>query len=628
MPGRIDIGAPFPQKHGIAPTGAIAIAPPTHTLARTIAAALTGLAAVAAPACAGSPTHAIAMHGDPALPPSFPHFPSVNPEAPKGGRLTLGVLGSFDSLNPLIFRGIAPPGVLGYVYESLMARSDSEPFTLYGHIAERIDAPDDRASITFHLRPEARFSDGRPIAPEDVVFSHALLKEKSWPALRSHYAKVTKVEIVPPRGVKFSFAVGGDREIPLILGLMRVLPRHRVTADTFERTSLEPPVGSGPYVIDRVDPGRSIHYRRNPDWWARDLATARGRFNFDEVRYEYFRDTSTLFEAFRSGLIDLRIEDDPGRWAQAYRFPAVENGRIVKRELPIQLPAGMSALVFNSRRELFADRRVRQALALLFDAEWLNRSLYNGLYERTQSFFERSELSSIGRPADVRERALLAPFPGSVRADVMDGSYRLERTSGSGRNRESQEKALALLAEAGFALVDGRMLHTPTRRQLGLEFLAQTRTQERLVGSYARALEQVGIAMRLRTLDSSQYAQRIKAFDFDMVQANWLSSLSPGNEQLNRWGSRAADTPNSFNYAGIREPAVDAIIGELLAARTQADFVSSVRALDRVLISGDYVIPLFHLPRVWIAHRHELKSPATLPLAGIDVDSWWIEPVR
>ena len=568
------------------------------------------------------------MHGTPALPANMPHLPTVNPQAPKGGRLTLGVLGSFDSLNPLIYRGIAPPGLLGYVFESLMARSDAEPFTLYGLLAERIEVAADRSAITFHLRGEARFSDGRPVEPEDVVFSHGLLKEKSWPALRSHYGKVARAEIVPPRGIRFTFADGADREIALILGLMRVLPRHRISAETFERTTLEPPIGSGPYLVDRVDAGRSISYRRNPDWWARDLPITRGRFNFDEVRYEFFRDGATLFEAFRSGLIDLRVEDDPGRWAQAYKFPAVEDGRIVKRELAIALPAGMSALAFNTRRTLFQDARVRTALALLFDAEWLNRSLYHGLYERTQSFFERSALSAVGRPADAREREHLAPFAASVRADVMDGSYRLGRTSGSGRNRANQERAFALLAEAGYALVEGRMTHTETRRQLGFEFLSQTRSQERLIGSYARALGEVGIDMRLRTLDSSQYAARVKAFDYDMVHAIWTTSLSPGNEQLNRWGSRAATTLNSFNYAGIASPAADAMITAMLSAASEADFVSAVRALDRVLISGDYVIPLFHLPRVWLAHKRELRSPPEAPLAGFEIDSWWIDPVR
>lgn len=583
------------------------------------------VAVAGAPSVAAEPAHGIAMHGAPALPADFTHVPSANPSAPKGGRLTLGVLGSFDSLNPLIFRGNAASGMLGYVFESLMARSNEEAFTLYGLIAERIEVPADRSSVTFHLRAGARFSDGRPIEPEDVVFSHTLLKQKSWPALRSHYSKVTRVEILPPRAVRFTFGEGGDREIPLILGLMRILPRHAVSPEQFERTTLDAPIGSGPYVVAKIDPGRSITYRRNPDWWAKDLPVTRGRFNFDEIRYEYYRDASTLFEAFRSGAIDLRVEDDPGRWAEGYRFPAVTDGRIVKSEFATQLPAGMSALVFNTRRPVFADQRVRQALGLLFDAEWLNRSLYNGLYKRTQSFFERSILSAHGRPADATERAILDRFPGSVRADVLDGTFRQPVTDGSGRNRDNQVAAVKLLQAAGYALDVGRMIERASGRVLAFEFLTQSRSQERLLGGYARALAALGITLRLRSIDSAQYSARLKSFDFDMVVSNWASSLSPGNEQFNRWSSRSADTVNSFNYAGVRNPAADVAIEAMIQAEAPAAFASSVRALDRVLISGDYVIPLFHLPTVWVAHRRDLKAPQRLPLAGFDVDSWWYD---
>jgi peptide/nickel transport system substrate-binding protein len=571
-------------------------------------------------------THGIAMHGRPALQDGFAHLPTVNPDAPRGGQLTLGVLGTFDSLNPLIFRGTAAPGVTGYVYESLLARADDEPFSLYGLIAERVTMPENRSSITFHLNPAARFSDGRPITPEDVVFSHKLLKEKSWPALRSHYSKVASVEILPPRSVRFTFAVAGDREVPLLLGLMRVLPRHAVVPEQFERTTLEPPVGSGPYLVDKVDPGRSVTFRRNPDWWARNLPVTRGRYNFDVVRYEFFRDSSSLFEAFRSGLIDLRIEDDPGKWAEGYRFPAVADGRVVKAELTSRLPAVMTALAFNARRPVFADARVRRALGLLFDAEWLNRSLYNGLYKRTESFFERSVLSAHGRPADAFERDLLAPFAGLVPADVLEGRHRQPVSDGTGRNRDNQIAAVRLLEEAGYRLNGGRMLRVADGRHLAFEFIGQTRAQERLVGSYARSLADVGIQMRMRSLDSSQYSQRTKSFDYDMILANWAASLSPGNEQLNRWSSRAADTPNAFNFAGIKNPAVDAMIEALLKAETAETFTSSVRALDRALISGDYVIPLFHLPKVWVAHKHGLKRPEKLANAGVDVDSWWWEP--
>jgi peptide/nickel transport system substrate-binding protein len=587
--------------------------------------AAAGLAIGALPALAGSPRHGIAMHGQPALPPGFTHLRYVRPDAPKGGRLTLGVLGTFDSLNPFTFKGISPPGLWGYVYESLLVRGEDEPFTLYGLIAESIEVPADRGEITFHLRPEARFSDGRPITADDVLFSHALLKEKGWPSLRSHYGKVAKAEKLGERSVRFTFSVSGDREIPLILGLMRVLPRHRTDSETFERTTLDTPVGSGPYLVDKVDAGRSITYRRNPDWWARDLPITRGRFNFAEVRYEYYRDGATLFEAFRSGEIDLRIEDDPGRWSEGYRFPAIEDGRIVRREIVTELPAGMWGLVFNTRRAVFGDPLVRQALILLFDAEWLGTSLYHGLYKRTQSYFERSYLSAHGRPASAAERALLAPYLTSVKPEVLEGAHTFPVSDGTGRNRDNREKAFRLLGEAGYALRGRQLVHARSGAPLAFELLTQTRTQERMLVGFAGALEPLGIRLRLRSVDSAQYAARTKSFDFDMIQASWGASLSPGNEQIGRWGSRAADLPNSLNYAGVKSAAADAMVDALLRATTEDAFVAAVRALDRVLISGDYVIPLYHLPRLWIAHVRRLRSPERGPLSGFDLDSWWSE---
>jgi peptide/nickel transport system substrate-binding protein len=570
---------------------------------------------------AAEPLHGLAMHGAPKRAVGFQHFPYVNPNAPKGGRVVLGTLGTFDSLNPFIIRGVTPASVRDYVYESLMARGGDEPFTLYGLIAESVEVPDDRSSITFHLRPEARFSDGASITPEDVLFSHEVLKEKGWPYHRSHYAKVAKAEKLGPQIVRFTFTPDGDREIPLILGLMPILPRHKLDAETFDRTTLEPPVGSGPYHVARVDPGRSITYQRNPDWWARDLPVARGRFNFDAIRVEYFRDASSLLEAFKAGEIDVRVEDDPGRWIDGYRFAAGSDRLILQRGFDTGLPSGMSALVFNTRRPIFADARVRRAFILLFDAEWINRSLYNGLYKRTQSFFERSELSSHGRPADARERALLAPFAAWVRPEILSGAFRLSVTDGSGENRTNMQAAYELLMEAGYRLENGRIVRDGA--PLEFEFLAQTRQQERLMLSYARTLERLGIGVRVRQVDTAQYWARLRTFDFDMMQWSWSASLSPGNEQINRWSSKAADIEGSLNYPGVKNPAVDALIEALLLAHSQEDFAAAVRAFDRVLMSGDYVIPLFHLPKVWVAYWSNLRFPATPPLAGFDLDTWW-----
>jgi peptide/nickel transport system substrate-binding protein len=567
--------------------------------------------------------HGLAMHGQPKHAPGFTQLPYVNPTAPKGGRLALGVLGTFDSLNPFIIRGVSPTGLREYVFESLLARSGDEPFTLYGLIAEAVELPPERAWITFHLRPEARFADGQPITPEDVLFSHAILRDKGWPYHRSHYGKVVKAEKVGERSVRFTFEAAGDREVPLLIGLMPILPRHRLTEEAFERTTLEPPVGSGPYTVARVDAGRSITYRRNPEWWARDLAINRGRFNFDEIRVEFFRDASTMFEAFKAGEIDVRLEDDPGRWVEGYNFAAATDGRVVKRELNTQLPSGMSALVFNTRRPAFQDQRVRRAFILMFDAEWMNRNLFHGLFKRTQSFFERSYLSSHGRPADAREQALLAPFASLVKPDVMDGTYKLPVTDGSGDDRANLRAANKLLTEAGYEVKGGRMMKGG--RPLGVEFLAQTRAQERLLLSFGRTLDRLGIELKVRQVDSAQYNARLKSFDFDMVQWTWTASLSPGNEQINRWSSKAADIEGSLNLAGAKNPAADAMIEALLQADAEEDFIAAVRAFDRVLISGDYAIPLFHLPKVWVAQWSHLRSPATLPLAGLDIDTWWSE---
>jgi peptide/nickel transport system substrate-binding protein len=591
---------------------------PLRLLVPFLVAAATGLSPLGA-----ETRHGLAMHGEPLLPPGFGHVPYVNPAAPIGGRLRLGALGSFDSLNPFIIKGVTPPGLREYVFESLMARSQDEPFTLYGLIAESVEVPEDRSSITFHLRPEARFSDGQQITAEDVLFSHALLKEKGWPYHRSHYGEVVRAEAIRARSVRFVFGAGGDREIPLILGLMPVLPRHRLSAEEFERTTLEPVVGSGPYLLDHLEPGRFVVYRRNLNHWAKDLPVNRGRYNFGEIRYEFFRDASALFEAFKSGQVDVRLEDDPSRWAEGYGFPAAEDGRVVKREFATGLPAGMSALVFNTRRPLFADPRIRRALILAFDFDWINRSLYHGLYVRTDSFFERSVLAATGHPASDRERALLGPFLREVRAEVLDGHYRLSGAEGPASHREALREAFGLLREAGYELDGQTLVHASTGTPFTFEFLASTRAQERLMLSFAQALERIGIQAHIRQVDSAQYWSRLKTFDFDMIQWTWGASLSPGNEQLNRWSTRSADAPGSLNYAGVKSRAADAMIEALLAAQTYEDLTAAVRALDRVLLSGDYVIPLFHVPRQWAAYWSHLRMPERPPLFGVDFDTWW-----
>ena len=592
---------------------------PISTLVVSLTLALSGGAMA-------EPQAGLAMHGAPQEPNGFTHFPYVNPDAPKGGRVVFGVQGSYDSLNPLIVKGNPAEGLREYLYESLLTRAYDEPFTLYGLIAESVETPDDRSFIEFTLRPEAKFSDGRPITVDDVIFSHALLRDHGRPNHRSYYKKVAKVEQTGERKVKFSFDASGDREMPLIIGLMPILPKHLIDPEQFERTTLAPPIGSGPYTVSKVDPGKSITYRRDPNYWGRPLAVTRGLYNLDEIRFDYYRDGGSLFESFKSGLVRLRAEEDPTRWTEGYEFPAAKDGRVLKEELPVETPAGMAALAFNTRRPFFADQRVRQALIRLFDFEWVNRTLYHGRYARTESYFARSELSSHGRPADAAERALLAPYADAVKPAIMDGSFAYPVSDGSGENREGRLEALKLLEEAGYRLNAGKLVSIATGEPVEIEILAATRAQERLLLTYARALKQVGIEAKIRQVDSAQYQRRKQTYDFDMLQYYWPASLSPGNEQSFRWGSDAAVTEGSFNYPGIKSTAVDAMIEAMLKARGRDDFVSATRALDRVLLSGDYVIPLFYLPRQWVAHWRDLKRPEKTPLYGYQIDAWWLEP--
>ncbi|GLK80722.1 extracellular solute-binding protein [Methylopila turkensis] len=575
---------------------------------------------------AGEPRHGLAMHGEPALPPDFDHLPYARPDAPKGGRLTLGWLGGFDTLNPYGFRGQRPQGLRGPVYESLLARNYDEPFSLYGLIADSVTMPKDRSSITFHLNPKARFSDGEPVTAEDVTFTFGLLRDHGHPSFRANYRRVRTVSAPDDHTVRFELADTDDRELPLILGLMPVLPAHATDPETFEETGLKPLVGTGPYIISNVEPGRSITFRRDPNYWGAALPVNRGLNNFDEIRYDYYRDGNTMFEAFRKGLIDVRPESDPIRWTTGYDFPAARRGEVALESFTPGLPWGMNAFVFNTRKPLFRDVRVREALGLLFDFEWVDRNLFGSAMTRTSSYFEGSELSSSGRPADARERELLAPFPGVVREDVMEGRWAPPSSDGSGRDRDLLRQALDLLAAAGWRVKGGELRRESDDAPFRFEVLVSTRDQERLALAYARALERAGVRATVRLVDSVQAFRRQQTYDFDMIQYNWVSTLSPGAEQRKYWGSVAADTPGERNYMGVKEPAVDAMIAALLAAEERRDFVSAVRALDRVLLSGFYVVPLLHVERQWLARWTRIERPEKVPLYGALPETWWRAP--
>ncbi|GAU85050.1 extracellular solute-binding protein [Bosea sp. BIWAKO-01] len=582
---------------------------------RHIFAVLAVVLAAGAVARAESPSvdHAIAMHGEPALAKGFAHLPYADPAAPKGGRIIFGLQGTFDSLNPLVVLGVAPDAVPRYVQQSLLFRSADEPFTAYGLLASKIELNDDRTRLAFEIDPRATFSDGQPVTAEDVRYTFEMLKTKGKPFHRSSLGRVTKVAVPTLRRIEFELGDGSNRELPLVLGAMPIFAKHATNAETFAETSFKPALGSGPYLVSDVKPGEALTLKRRSGFWAEDHPLTRGLFNADEIRYDFYRDANTLFEAFKAGLYDIRLEGDPTRWMTGYDVPAVRDGRIVREALRFEAPKGMTGFVFNTRRTVFADVRVREALGILFDFEWANRNLFHGVYRRAGSFFADSELSALGVAADAREKALLAGFPGAVREDVLAGTWTPSATDGSGRDRDQARKALDLLQSAGYALQDGVLRQSKSGEALSFEITVTSRPQERLALNYAKSLTRLGIAVTVRLIDDVQYWRRLSAFDFDMIQWTWPASASPGNEQVGRWDSSNAERRGSLNYAGVKSPAVDAVLKTLLSARERADFVASVRTLDRLLISGFYVVPLYYLPETWLARSRDVVLPARRP---------------
>lgn len=567
------------------------------------------------------------MHGTPALAPSFTVMPYADPDAPKGGRLVEGLLGTFDSLNPLIVRGIAVQQMRGYVLESLLTRGNDEPFTLYGLLAQSVETDAVRSYVRFGIDPRARFSDGAPVTAEDVLFSWQLLRDKGRPNYRMYYAKVARAEALDRLTVRFDFGVQ-DRELPLILGLMPVLPKHAVDVGRFEETTLAPPLGSGPYRVTAVRPGSSLTLTRNADYWARDLPVNRGLWNFDEVRLDYFREANGQFEAFKRGLYDFRVETEPLRWHSGYDFPAPRDARLIRDTIRTALPQPTECLVFNTRRQVFADPRVREALLHLFDFEWINRNYFFDLYARSAGFFGGSELSAYGRTASPTERDLLQPYLPRLRDDVMDGKYRLPVSDGSGHDRNGLRQALTLLEAAGYQLDGAVLRHGETGQPLAFEILVTTRDQERTALAFVRDLKRAGIAVSVRAVDGVQFDQRRLVYDFDMIPNRWDQSLSPGNEQAFYWGSEAAAAQGTRNYMGAKNPAIDAMIAAMLRAQDRAGFVEAVRALDRVLISGFYVIPVYCIQEQWIARWNRIERPNATASSGYLPETWWQSPAQ
>lgn len=578
---------------------------------------------------AAEPSHGLAMHGQPALSSDYTHLPYADPDAPKGGRISFGGQGTFDSLNPFIRKGTVPDGLWGRstfwpnnVWDSLMVRSWNEPFTMYGHIAEFVEVPEDRRWVEFTLNPKARFSDGTPVTTADVVFTFELLKEKGLP--RSWYKRVDHLEEKPGGRVRFVFGEDWNREMPLLVGLLPVFSKDATDPDAFGKSGLKPPMGSGPYMISNIKAGTSVTLERNREYWARDLPQKRGFDNFDTIRIEYIRDGTALFEAFKTGVFDITKESDPTRWTTGYEFPAIKAGKVAKIEVPTGVPDGMNGFVFNTRRPIFSDIRVREAFSYFLDFEWVNRNLYSSAYARTGSFFEGSQLSALGRPANAAERVLLAPFPDAVRTEIMEGTYAPPVSDGSGRDRAMLKIGLEKLEAAGYERRDGKLVNSDTGQPVAFEFLARDKNEERLALVLQRTLELVGVAMDVRAVDSAQYWERVLGErEYDMMHWIYGTSLSPGNEQVGRWSKYDPETFGRLNFAGVYDPAVDAMIEAMLAARSQEEFETAVRALDRVLMSGFYVIPLFHSPAQWFAYWTHLKMPAVTSLYGAVPATWW-----
>ncbi|UYG09610.1 extracellular solute-binding protein [Halomonas sp. M4R1S46] len=588
---------------------------------------LTALAA--GPALAASPDevptrHALALYGEPALPADFTHFPHADPEAPVGGTLTRAATGSFDSTNPFIIQGTPATG-LNAIYDTLMVANPDEPFTMYGLLAEGIRLDPDRQWIEFDLHREARFHDGTPVTAADVIFSFETLTEKGQPFYGAYYADVTAVRAVDEDTVHFDLADSESRELPLILGQMPVLPAHYWEGRDFEATTRDPLLGSGPYRIAQVDPGRRIVYARVEDYWGQDLPVNRGRHNIGRLVFDYYRDQTVALEAFKAGNLDMRIESSARNWATAYDFPAAEAGFVQRLEVPDGQPAGMQAYVINLRREKFQDVRVREALNLAFDFEWLNQNLFYGAYERTRSYFENSGMAAEGLPGE-GELALLEPHREALPEQVFEQPLPIEQPQDM---RARLREALNLLHEAGYEnREDGMLVDAQTGEPLTLEVLLFDTQFERVVQPLLRNLARLGVQGDIRIVDVNQYLNRLRRFDFDIIVGSFPQSANPGNEQREFWGSEYANAPQSRNLIGLQDPVIDALVDRLIAADSREALDTAAQALDRVLRWGFYVIPQWHLDTTRIALWDKFGWQEPFPHYNLDLDAWWVDPDR
>lgn len=599
----------------------------------SLAAAILAFAFLPQPAFA-TPKYAIAMQGEPALPADYQHFTYANPDAPKGGAVTYCVVGTFDNLNPFIIkslrttaRGMMDTIFGNLVFEPLMQRNADEAFSLYGLLADSADMSEDRRTIEFHLDPNARWSDGEPVTPEDVLFTYDVFTEKGRPPYSDRMKKVARLEKTGEHSVRFTFNDLADREFPLIVALTPILPKHAFDKETFDRTTLKPLIGSGPYTVAKVEPGQRIVFKRNPNYWGKDIPSKRGFDNYDQITIEYFLNANAMFEAFKKGICSIYTESDPVKRDRGMDFPAFHDGRVVAETFRNGIPPVATGFLFNTRLEKFKNPVVRRALGMLYDFEWANKNMFGGRYTRTMSFWQGSDLSALGHPASEKEKALLAPYPGRMPADVMDGTWRPPVTDGSGQDRKVLKAAFDLLKSAGYTLRDGAM-RDPQGKPLSFEILTSSQEEVRLASIYQRTLEKIGIAVSIRTLDGDEIQSRKTRFDFEVLvgSTGFNNSLSPGIEQIGRWGSSSAKVEGSFNLAGVADPAIDAAIEAMLNARAKDDYVAAVRVLDRLLISGNYMVPMQHNTEQWIAYWNTLQHPKKTSLSGYQLPTWWKKP--
>ena len=571
-----------------------------------------------------APQHAITLYNEPPkYPADFKHFDYVNPDAPKGGILRSAGFGGFDSLNPFISKGV-PADDIGLIYDTLARQGLDEPFTEYGLIAGKIEKAPDNSWVRFYLRPEAKFNDGHPVRAEDVVFSFNTLIKDGSPLYRSYYADVDQVVAEDPLTVLFKFKHNDNRELPLIIGQLPVLPKHWWATRDFNKGSLEIPLGSGPYKVVDVKAGRSVRYERVKDYWGKDLPVNKGLYNFDRLSTDYYRDNTVALEALKAGAFDFWQEMTAKNWATAYDVPAVREGRLIKEEMPNGNPQGMQGFIFNLRKPMFQDIRVRQALSLLLDFEWTNKQLFFGTYTRTKSYFDNSDMASRGLPSDA-ELKILEPLRDKLPAPLFTDEFKLPVTDGSGIIREQQRKAFQLLKDAGWKIVGDKMVDTEGK-PVSIEFLLAQTEFERVLLPFKRNLADIGINLEIRRVDVSQYITRRRSRDYDMIVGSFPQSSSPGNEQREYWDSSAADKPGSYNLIGLKDPAVDTLVSGLINADSRQSLIDHARALDRALLWGYYVIPNWHIKTWRLAYWDHLGHPKKSPLYDIGTMTWWVKP--